>query len=264
MAFHVRDLSKNEARKLEYFCKKVGRGINRFGMIHENEKILIGISGGKDSLALCYALAERMKWLPIKYDLVGLFIDWKEYPFALEKWKAMEEYCLALGIPVVKKSATMMPPSFKGRFDCYLCSRNKKRIFFDAANEMGITKIALGHHMDDIAETILMNMAFRGEFAAMMPVQEFFKGKIHMIRPMCEVRESAVAQAARILEVPAFSIQCPRKDKNRRIVMKQIIHTLTGINRTARENIYNSIFRINHEYLPKDNCCGLEITQEVE
>jgi tRNA 2-thiocytidine biosynthesis protein TtcA len=246
----VRELSENEKRKLEFFCKKVGRGINRFGMIGENEKILIGISGGKDSLALCYALSERRKWLPIKYDLVGLFIDWKEYALDLEKWEAMEAYCRSLGIPLVRKSATMMPPSFKGRFDCYLCSRNKKRIFFDAANELGITKIALGHHMDDIAETILMNMAFRGEFAAMMPVQNFFGGRIQMIRPMCEVRESAVAQAARILSVPSFAIECPRKDKNRRIVMKEIIRTLSGINHSSRENIYNSMFRINREYLP--------------
>ena len=114
-------------KRLEIFTKKAGRGVNRFRMIGDGDRVLIGVSGGKDSLALCYALAERRKRLPIRYELEGLFIDWREYPVGEEQYRKIQEYCAGLGIPLRRTAARkMFPESFRGRFDCYLCSRNRK------------------------------------------------------------------------------------------------------------------------------------------
>ncbi len=243
-------LSATDKRRLEVFTKKAGRGINRFAMIGKGERILIGVSGGKDSLALCYALSHRLRRLPITYELTAIHIEWKEFPLAPEQAERITAYVEGLGIPLRRVQAQMFPASFKGRFDCYLCSRNKRRIMFDEADRVGATKIALGHHMDDIIETTLMNLFFHGSFATMMPVQDFFGGKLKIIRPLCEVKEKEVHRAARILECPVVTAACPRQDLNRRMAMKEIITQVHRINRRVRENIYGAPWRIKHEYLP--------------
>jgi tRNA 2-thiocytidine biosynthesis protein TtcA len=246
----MRALSRTDKRRLEVFTKKAGRGINRYGMIAEGEKIMIGVSGGKDSLSLCYALSHRLKHLPITYELLGVHIVWREHPLTEIQLQGIREYVEGLGIRLIVVRADMFPASFRGRFDCYLCSRNKRRIMFDVADREGVRKIALGHHMDDIIETTLMNLFFHGSFATMMPVQEFFGGKLKIIRPLCEVKEKEVHRAARILGCPVAAVDCPRKDENRRVEMKEMIKRLHRINRRVRENIYGAPWRINHEYLP--------------
>jgi tRNA 2-thiocytidine biosynthesis protein TtcA len=239
-----------DSKRLEVFTKKAGRGINRFGMIGDGDRVLIGVSGGKDSLALCYALAERRKRLPIRYDLEGVFINWREAGVTDEQFALIRDYCAGLQIPLHRVDAHMFPDSFKGRFDCYLCSRNKRRILFDTAQRLGISTIALGHHMDDIIETTLMNLFFHGSISTMMPVQQFFSGKLKIIRPLCEVKEKEVARAARLLACPVVSVDCPRKATNRRVEMKAIIAQVNHMNKRVRENIYGAPWRINKEYLP--------------
>ena len=243
-------LDSKNMKRLEIFTKKAGRGINRFGMIGDGDRVLIGVSGGKDSLALCYALSERRKRLPIRYDLEGLFIDWREYPVGDSRYEKIRDYCAGLGIPLRRTAAHMFPESFRGRFDCYLCSRNKKRILFNEAGKLGAKIVALGHHMDDVVETTLLNLFFHGTFATMMPVQIFFGGKLKIIRPLCEVKEKEVARAARILECPVFTINCSRKDINRRNEMKDIVARVHRLNKRVRENIYGAPWRINRDYLP--------------
>ena len=90
--------------------------------------------------------------------------------------RAIDEFYDGSGIPLRRSRRRIAPPSFRKKFSCYTCSRNRKRILFDEAERVGAGKIALGHHMDDIARTTLMNMLFHGELATMMPVQKFFGG----------------------------------------------------------------------------------------
>jgi tRNA 2-thiocytidine biosynthesis protein TtcA len=244
------NLNPKQAKKLQIFSKKVGKGINRFKMIEDGDKILIGVSGGRDSLSLCLALTLRLFRVPINYSLVAVFIEWREYPLSAEKIKALELFFQELDIPLKIIKASMFPPSFKNRFDCYLCARNKKRLLFNEASRQGIEKIALGHHLDDFIETTLMNICFKGEFSTMMPIQSFFHGALKIIRPLCEVTEKDVERIARVLPLPVISIDCPKKNTNQRVVMKEIILKLSRINKKVRENIYNSPWRINEKYLP--------------
>jgi len=240
------------------FIKQTGRGINRFSMIREGDSVLIGVSGGKDSLALALALSLRRQWLPITYSLSALQIEWRENPLEEEKKKELRNYFRALDIPLEFKTAGMFPESFHGKFDCYLCSRNRKRILFEEAEKRGICKIALGHHMDDIVETTVINLFFRGSFATMMPVQDFFKGKIRIIRPMCEVKESQVQQITERLCLPVLENTCPYHHTNIRTDVKPIIKAAARLNKRVRENIYKALWNINTEYLPKTDNPGLK------
>ena len=246
----ISELPPKQAKKLLTFSKKVGRGINRFAMIKNGDKLLLGISGGKDSLCLSLALALRSFRVPITYTLTAVFIEWKEHPLTKQQKKELLAFFEQLHIPLQIVRARMYPPSFKGAFDCYLCSRNKKRILFNEAARQGIHKVVLGHHLDDVIETTLMNIFFRGEFSTMMPVQTFFKGTLQLIRPLCEVTEKEIERIARMITLPVISIDCPNKHSNQRLIMKEIIKKLSRINKRVRENIYNVPWRINEKYLP--------------
>jgi tRNA 2-thiocytidine biosynthesis protein TtcA len=232
------------------FIKKVNRGISRFKMIQDKDRILLGISGGKDSLALAFALAAIQKWCPIKYKLTAVLIEWSEYPFNTLEKKSIRDFFKSLNIPLKITKATIFPPSFRGKFNCYLCSRNKKRILFEKAAESSIKKIALGHTMDDIIQTTLINLLFRGCISTMMPYQKFFSGKIHLIRPLCEVKERTIELLAGTLDFPVLSTACPNKNTNFREVVKPIIRDLQKVDRHVKEHIYRAPWHIQKKYLP--------------
>jgi tRNA 2-thiocytidine biosynthesis protein TtcA len=232
------------------FARLAGQGINKFSMFGPGERILIGVSGGKDSLALALALSLRKRWVPIDYELTAVKIDWEEYPVTEEERDALIRYFQALAIPFRFIRTPMFASSFKGRFDCYLCSRNRKRILFEEMERRGITTLALGHNLDDIAETTLINMSCRGSFATMMPVQTFFNGKIRLIRPLCMVRENNVRNISNYLELPVTDTPCPYKDTNIRAEIKPLISRLSRLNKQARENIFRSTWNIDRDYLP--------------
>lgn len=245
-------LSAADARLLERFAHNVGRGINRFSMIGPGDRVLIGVSGGKDSLAMSLALVERKRWVPVDYELFALQVDWREHPLQEEEKRLLDEFYDRLGVPLRRVQASINPPSFHGKFSCYTCSRNRKRILFGEAERVGAAKIALGHHMDDIARTTLMNLFFHGEFSSMMPVQEFFGGKLRIIRPLCEVREAEVGRVARRLALPSIPSRCPNADSNMRGLMADILRQVSKVDRHAVSNLYGAPWRINAAYLPRD------------
>jgi tRNA 2-thiocytidine biosynthesis protein TtcA len=256
-----RRLSSTE-KVAERFSHHVGRGINRFDMVREGDRILIGVSGGKDSLALSLALSARKKWVPVDYDLFALQIDWREYPMEEEEKRRIDEFYASLGIPLARVPASINPGSFKKKFSCYTCSRNRKRILFDHAARIGATKIALGHHQDDIARTTLMNLFFRSEFSTMMPVQRFFGGRLSIIRPLCEVREAEVLRVASRLALPTVPSRCPNAETNQRALMARILKEVSRVDRHAVSNVYGSAWRINTEYLPGSPAAGEDQVDE--
>ncbi len=243
-------MTDSQAQYVERFARLAGRGIHRFRMIRPGDRILIGVSGGKDSLALSLALAQRRKWVPVDYELCALQIEWREYPISGEERQAIDGFYADLGIPFKRILASICPPTFRKKFSCYTCSRNRKRLLFDEAQRIGATRIALGHHLDDIAHTTLMNLFFHGEFSTMMPVQEFFGGKLSVIRPLCEVREADVERLARRLSFPVMSARCPNAAKNKRTLMKEILRQASRVDKHAATNIYGAAWRIRRDYLP--------------
>ena len=222
------------------FIKLVGKGINDYSMINENNTILIAASGGKDSLALTLALALRKKWLPISYNLKALMIDWKEHPIPKESHRLLHDYFDALGIGFEIQEEAQYPQSFRGEFNCYLCARNRRRILFQKAEETDTKLIAMGHHLDDLVETTMMNLCFRAKFSTMLPVQEFFDGKLHIIRPLIETRESVTRRLAECYDLPVIKPVCPYDQTNVRSSLKPVIQSLSHIDKLTREHIYAS------------------------
>ncbi len=222
------------------FIKAVGKGINDFDMIRNKEDILLGVSGGKDSLALAMALSVRRKWLPIDYKLHAIMINWVEHPIDKSFRPRLEQYFKDLDIDFEIHDEYQAPESFKGDFNCYLCSRNRRRILFETARDRGFKQIALGHHLDDLVETTMMNLFFRGNFATMNPIQEFFDGKLYVIRPMIEIHEQTIIRLSQTYDFPVIKPVCPYDQTNIRANLKPIVKELCHMDKFAREHVFSA------------------------
>lgn len=222
------------------FVKHTGKAINRHDMIRDGDSVLLSVSGGKDSLALALALSMRLKWLPISYTLQAVMINWIEHPIGEQARINLIEYFQALQIPLTILDEHQFPESFNGEFNCYLCSRNRRRVLFTYADAHECSLVAMGHHLDDLVETTLLNLTSRARFSSMLPVQEFFGGKLHIIRPMIEIHEHTTRRLAEIYQLPAVKPVCPYDQTNIRSRLKPLVHQLVQIDRDAREHIYKA------------------------
>ncbi len=222
------------------FIKGVGKTINTYSMIDSGEKIIIGASGGKDSLALALALSLRKKWIKDKYSIDAVMIDWIEHPIETEGKEKIKQYFDSLEIPLTILSERQFSPSFENEFNCYLCARNRRRILFSWAEEHNVRRIALGHHLDDLVETTLMNLCFRASFTTMKPKMSFFDSRIEIIRPLIETKENVTRRIQSVYDIPVIKSVCPYDQTNIRSSLKPIIGELCHIDKLTREHIYNA------------------------
>ena len=222
------------------FIKHTGKAINTYSMIREHDTVLLSASGGKDSLALALALSIRRTWLPIKYELKALMINWIEHPIPEAFREKLTTFFTDLGYDFSIVDEHQYPASFKGEFNCYLCSRNRRRVLFNYCEEHNIELVAMGHHLDDLVETSLMNLCFRADFSTMQPVQPFFDGKIHIIRPMIEIHEAVTRRLADAYDLPVVKPVCPYDQTNIRARLKPIIGDLCRLDKLSREHIYHA------------------------
>jgi len=237
------------AKKSLRIEKLVGKAIYDYNLITHNDKILIGISGGRDSFSLLKLLSMRQKKVPIRYELFPVHIDLGFDDNSSEKIK---EYLAKQGFDVIIKKTTIGPmahSSYNRENPCFLCSMLRRKALFEIANELGCKKIALGHHMDDIVETFFINMIYTGEISTMVPHQSLFKGKLSIIRPLAYVEKSTIDQFANYHHIPSFEDGCRYRNNSRRNVIKDLIKEMEKKHKKAKRNIFNSMKRVKTEYL---------------
>lgn len=222
------------------FIKLTGKSINDFDMIRGGDKVLLGVSGGKDSLALALALSLRRKWLPVDYELNALMINWIEHPIPEPARVELANYFKDLDINFTIIDEAQYSEGFKGDFNCYLCSRNRRRLLFNYANEMGYRTVAMGHHLDDLVETTMMNLFLRGKFNTMLPVQPFFDGKMFIIRPMIHVRENTTRRLSEMYNLPTVKPVCPYDQTNIRSQLKPIVSQFCHMDRYSCDHVFNA------------------------
>lgn len=231
-----------------YISKRVGRAIMDYTMIEEGDKIMVAVSGGKDSLALLRVLADRRKFVPVKYSLIAYHVD-MGYPRSIAG--ILGRYLKKQGVEYhIEKVDTLRKIKDKKKISCFWCAWNRRKALFEAAARLKCTKVALGHHLDDIDETMLLNLFFQGEISSMKPRQELFEGKIVIIRPLCYTEEELIAKFSKTLGFPHYTCSCPNSDISKRMAMTKIIRDLRKICPEVRTNIFRSVKRIKTAYLP--------------
>lgn len=229
--------------------QRFSKGVVKYRLIEEGDKILVGVSGGKDSLALLELLSKRSRILKPRFSVVAAHIGMANIPYQSDL-KYLEAYAGNLGVPFVHYEASFDAASDTRKSPCFLCSWNRRKALFTIAKEQGCNKIALGHHMDDILETLLMNITFQGAFGTMPPKLRMRKFDMTIIRPLCLVHEADLAHMARIRGFRKQVKNCPYENRSNRSEMKEVLQSLERLNPEARYSLWGSMTNIQDELLP--------------
>lgn len=242
---------KSVDRFISTIEREVGRCINRYNLIQGGDRVLVGLSGGKDSLVLLETLANRRKRLPVDYHIIAAYVHLRGIGYESDT-VFLESFCnnLNVAFKVIDVEADISAEGDKSI--CFLCSWHRRKQLFDLAAEENCGKIALGHHMNDAAETLLMNMIFSGSISSMPPALELFSGRIKLIRPLSLLSEEKIIEYAKIRKFPEESKICPWSKESQRAEVKKLISIITEMDNNALSNLYKSMSNIHHEYLPPE------------
>lgn len=229
-----------------YISKRVGKAITDYDMLQNADKIAVAVSGGKDSLTLLKVLDDRRRFVPIKYEILAVYID-LGYPrsYALP----LEKYFKKIGVKYHIEKRDTLKKTKRKDITCFWCAWNRRKALFETACKFGYNKVALGHHFDDIIQTTLLNLFFQGEISAMCPKQELFGGKITVIRPLAYVEENLIKRFAKTAGFPVQKYACPNYESSSRTKMAKIIADLKKTCPDVKKNIFRSIKRIKKDYL---------------
>ena len=238
-----------EAKLMRRIEQRFMKGIVRYGLIEEGDKILVGLSGGKDSLALLELLARRSRIYKPKFSVVAVHVVMTNIAYESDM-DYLRTYAEGLGVPFVRYETSFDPSTDNRKSPCFLCSWNRRKALFTVAKGQGCNKIALGHHMDDILETLLMNMTFQGAFSTMPPRLVMRKFDMTIIRPMCLVHESDLVEMAALRGYRKQIKNCPYEKDSHRSEMKDVLKRLEAMNPEARFSLWSSMNNVQADLLP--------------
>ena len=212
--------------KLQQLMSQTRRAIDDYGMIHTGDKIAIGISGGKDSLTLLYALHGLQRFYPEKFDLEAITVDLGNPDFDLSH---IRHLCETMQIPytVVKTEiAQIVFEERKEKNPCSLCAKMRKGALNDAVKKLGCNKIAYAHHKDDIVETMMMSLIYEGHFYSFPPITHLDRTNLTVIRPLMYVSEADVKGFCRKYQLPVVKSPCPADGYTKRQYVKDLLRKL--------------------------------------
>ena len=213
------------ANYFQRLCGLMRKAIVQYDMLQDGDKVCVGVSGGKDSVALTLALAQLQKYIDIKFDLVAVTLDPQFYSKPTD-YSALEKLFSEKGIEYVIRRTDIGPIIFDQRKEdnpCSLCARMRRGALHDVAKELGCNKIALGHHLDDAIETFYMNLWNEGRIGTFSPVTYLSRKDVTMIRPMALAVESDVVAAVNQMKMPIVKSACPADGVTNRQNMKDFI-----------------------------------------
>jgi len=236
----------------EFIRKNMELAANDFGMIQPGDRIMVGISGGVDSFSLLKVLSGRKIFLPQDISLVAVHIDLGFYGKSTAHLDRLKAYLEAnrIAYHIDRTEIGVYAHSEKNKKNpCFLCSRFRRKRMIELADKLNCRKIALGHHKDDVIETLMINIMFGREIGTMMPNQELFKGKFYIIRPLVYLWEKKIKEYAAQNDFPLFENKCPTEKTSRRVVIKNMLNEMEKQHRGMKENIFKSLRHVKTDYL---------------
>jgi tRNA 2-thiocytidine biosynthesis protein TtcA len=243
-------LSKGST-KYKALNRAVGKAVYRYDMLQDGDRIVVGISGGADSLTMMWMLAERLQRIPINFELFPVYID---PGFADGFSQSLQRYGADAGfsIRVEYTGYGIVGHSAENRENpCFLCARLRRKRLFEIAAELKCNKLALGHNKDDIIETFFINIFYAGEVSTMVPCQTMFKGNLSIIRPLAYADEELIRGFAQEQQFPEFVNPCPSASSSKRREIKTMLHQLYHRNPKIKGNIFRAMSRVKTDYLLK-------------
>lgn len=241
-------MDKKDKVFLERIRQTTGASIERYGLIEENDHILVGLSGGKDSLILTEILAIRQRYSKIAFTITAVHIKVDNIPYLVDK-NYLQEFCEKLNVPFIYREISFEDDK-QSESPCYFCSWSRRKELFSIACELHCNKIATGHHADDAIETLMMNMAMHGKISSLPACFPLFDGDIFFIRPMIQLFEKDLMHYAEIQSYSKLKTPCPYDHVTRRKQFREIIEQIEILHPNSKLNLFNAMSNWIPEYLP--------------
>ena len=247
-----------ESRRLEKrLNERFVKAMATYHLIDDDDRILVGLSGGKDSLLLLELLAKRAKILHPRFEVEALHVRMENIHYETDT-SYLQQFCNTLGVPlhvkttrfevepveqaaVAQQHTTSAARLRKQKQPCFLCSWNRRKEMFNLAQELGCNKIALGHHQDDILHTALMNLCFQSRFASMPARLKMRKMPLTIIRPLCMIQEQDIKAYAELQGYQKQQKLCPYETDSHRTDIKRLYEEMERISPEARYSIWGAL-----------------------
>jgi tRNA(Ile)-lysidine synthase TilS/MesJ len=212
---------------------------------------MIGLSGGKDSLALVEFLARKRRAKKPDFSLVAVHISMDNIPYQAEI-EYLREYCQSYDVEFLHDTTSFDPSTDKRKTPCFLCSWTRRKRMFALAKELNCNKIALGHHLDDMLHTLLMNLTFQGSFSTMPPLLTMNKFDMKVIRPLCLVEETQITELAQLRAYKKQKNNCPYETDSHRTSVQTLLDQMIQLNPNAKSSLLRAMTNIQTDYLPRE------------
>ncbi|NQT95247.1 MAG: tRNA 2-thiocytidine biosynthesis protein TtcA [Candidatus Omnitrophica bacterium] len=217
---------------------KVTQAIKKLRLIEDGDSILAAVSGGKDSLSMLHFLDYLRSNEIFDFRLIACNVD---LGFTCANREELKKHFEAFGIEYYFTTNDIMKGKSRKDIGCFWCAWSRRKALFKAANEKECNKVSLGHHLDDIIHTTMLNMLFHGEISTSPPKLEFLKASVTLIRPLCHVKEDETKGLAKMLKLPVPHCNCPRKPGSKRALMKEISDPIFDQFPEARDNFLKAL-----------------------
>lgn len=229
--------------------KKIGKAMHDYAMLQHGDRVLVGVSGGVDSQVLAWVLQNWLAKAPIKYVLKSVYIDngfWKPAYGGTPPSEQMVAILRGFGMACTVVKARKIPDNERS---CFLCARNRRSQLFDLAHEWQMNKVALGHHMDDLVETLFLNMLYSGNISTMVPKQSLFENELAIIRPLAYLEKNDVRRIAEQAGITAIRNYCPVEPETRRERVRELLADIYAREPGAKKSIFQSMKNVRDGYM---------------
>ena len=229
---------------LNRFTGLVRRCVEDYKMIDDGDRIAVGVSGGKDSVALLNAMANLRGYYPKKFELFAVTVS---MGFEGMDFAPIREMCDRLEVPFILRETQIKQIIFDERKEknpCALCAKMRRGVLHDTITEQGINKIALGHHFDDAVETFMMSLFYEGRISCFQPVTYMSRAGITQIRPMLYIGEGTVENLVKRYELPVVQNKCEMDKRSKRQEVKDLIKTLSAQYPDLKSKVFGAMQRL--------------------
>ena len=232
-------------KELETLASRVRQAAERYGMISPGDRIVVGLSGGKDSAALLYVLAHLRRFWPEPFELTGLSVD-PGFPGGEGMFDSTAAFCASLGVEYRIVKTDIYGIVFGERREknpCSLCAKMRRGALSGETEALGATKLALGHHMDDAAATLLMSLTAGGRIGCFSPVTVYEDKGFSVIRPLIYCREREIRALVRAAELPTVKSPCPEDGETERAEAAELLRELDARHRGVYRRLIGAMER---------------------
>ena len=253
---------KREEKRLERRIReRFVKAFATYSLLQDGDHVLVGLSGGKDSLCLLEMLGRRAKIHHPQFTVEAIHVRMADVDY-LTSTDYLERFCQEFDVPLhivttsfdhpspptpnsklLTQNSKLLTPNSKGKPACFLCSWNRRKQMFNLAQQLGCNKIALGHHRDDLLITALMNLFYQSRFETMPASLQMNKMPLQIIRPLCLVDEADISRYAELRGYERQVKLCPYEDNTQRNAMHRLLDSITAMNTETRHSLWNALLR---------------------